>query len=147
MPPTSVWYTKPFLQTWNDANAQIIYAEKAYQEPLPREVEAEVDQILRTSGITLDPRVFRAVKRLFFTFDFDKNKSLSRSEVRKGIAYLALEKAGTPPPQEEVDKLFDRAIQSRTRAGASDRLDFVDFMRMYSMMIRSNTSKPALTLG
>ena len=76
----------------------------------------------------MDPRVFSAVKRLFYIFDFDKNKTLSKAEVRKGFSYLALEKAGNPPPQKEVDTLFDTYTSEKDK----NRLSFVDFLRLYT---------------
>jgi hypothetical protein len=110
-----------FFKTWLDANAQIEYAETKWGEPLPANIQKQVKQIQSR----VDPRVFNLIKRLFYTFDFDKNESLSKSEVRKGLSYLALEKAGVPPPQETVDALFD----AYTSEADKSRLSFPDFFR------------------
>jgi len=126
-----------FFKTWMDANAQVEYAESMYLEPLPQNIESEVRQVLRSSArsVPIDPQQLKRIKRLFYTFDFDKNKTLSLSEVRKGIAYLALERAGQPPPQEVVDKMFRETINSRDPSIVSrkdkDRLFFSDFIRLY----------------
>lgn len=131
-----------FFKTWLDANGQIEYAEAMYSEPLPPDVEREVQRVIQSARpAKMDPRVYKVIKRLFYTFDFDKNKSLSLSEVRKGIAYMALEKrAGKPPPQEQVDALFRYAIQNREPSTVSetnrDRLSFADFLRLYVAMIQ-----------
>jgi hypothetical protein len=111
-----------FFKTWLDANAQIEYAERMYLEPLEPELEKEVNKI------KIDPQVLKAIKRLFYTFDFDKNKTLSLSEVRKGFAYMAIEKQGKPPKQEELDAMFQKVADPNT-----ERLSFPGFLRMFSM--------------
>ena len=122
-----------FFKTWWDANGQIEYAESMLLMPLPSNVQRDVD-IMLLKG--MDPKVFNQVKRLFFTFDFDKNKSLSKSEVRKGFSYLALEKAGSPPPQEQVDALFEKF----TSVADKSRLTVPDFLRLYTTSVVSRTS-------
>jgi len=118
-----------FFKTWLDSNGQIEYAESMFLKPLPANVQQEVDQVLQQQGnAKINPELFNTVKRLFYTFDFDKNKTLSKSEVRKGFSYLALEKAGIPPPQEQVDFLFD----SFTSEIDKSRLSFSDFLRLYA---------------
>jgi Ca2+-binding EF-hand superfamily protein len=93
-----------------------------YLEPLEPDLEKEV------SKIKIDPQVLKAIKRLFYTFDFDKNKTLSLSEVRKGFAYMAIEKQGKPPKQEELDAMFQKVADPNT-----ERLSFPGFLRMFSM--------------
>lgn len=117
-----------FFKTWWDANGQIEYAESMSLMPLPSNVQRDVD-IMLLKG--MDPKAFNRVKRLFYTFDFDKNKSLSKSEVRKGFSYLALEKAGIPPPQEQVDALFEKF----TSVADKSRLTFPDFLRLYTTSV------------
>lgn len=114
-----------FFKTWWDANGQIEYAESMWLAPLPNNIQRDVDIMLLRG---MDPKIFNRVKRLFYTFDFDKNKSLSKSEVRKGFSYLALERAGTPPPQNQIDVLFDNF----TSAADKSRLTFSDFLRLYT---------------
>lgn len=117
-----------FFKTWWDTNGQIEYAESMWLTPLPSNVQRDVD-IMILNG--MDPKIFNRVKRLFYTFDFDKNKSLSRSEVRKGFSYLALEKAGTPPPQEQVDALFEKF----TSVADKSRPTLTDFLRLYTTSV------------
>jgi hypothetical protein len=148
-----------FFGTWTSSNGQLEYAERMYAEPLAPEVEVQVQQLLSraSSGLPgrrgLDPKLYRVVKRLFFVFDFDRNKTLSLSEVRKGVAYMALERAGTPPPTEQVDAMFRAAVQMREEqdrlqqrsAGAGeDRLSFPDFLRLYLSMLSRSSSDRAL---
>jgi len=138
-----------FFKTWMDANSQLDYAERMSQQPLDPEVERQVRGLLRSSPQLSQRRVgpdkktsttmFDAIKRLFYLFDFDKNQTLSLSEVRKGIAYMALERAGTPPPQKQIDFLFDEVVRERREAGAvgrqqRDRLRLLDFILLYSRM-------------
>lgn len=126
-----------FFKTWNDANDKIEYAETMYNKPLPLEVDQEVWQLLR-ANTKIDPRLYNIVKRLFYIFDYDKSESLSLSEVRKGMSYMAIERAGIPPPQSEIDRLFTYTIQSRENSDAtsvkSSRLTFPDFLRLLSLM-------------
>ena len=102
-------------------------------QPFSRETQSKLQSIVRSNRI--DPRVLNAMKRLFYTFDFDKNKTLSLSEVRKGMSYLALEKAGVPPPQTVVDRLFFETVQSRDPSDPTpkNRLTFADFLRLYAI--------------
>lgn len=131
-----------FFKTWLDANEQLEYAESMVYEPLPHEMEVEVRRILhKTQSVKIDLRFLNSLKRLFYTFDFDKNRSLSLSEVRKGISYLALELHGRPPLESEVDQLFRATLQLREHRGGSDRLSFADFVRLYSMMMSKKQEK------
>jgi len=135
-----------FFKTWLDANAQIEYADKLYKQPLPQETEKEVQRILRSRKNKISPRLYNAARRLFFVFDFDKNMSLSKSEVRKGISYLALEREANPPPQSEIDRLITYIIQTRDDYASEtdeNRLSFPDFVRLISMML-TDIEKPAL---
>lgn len=138
-----------FFKTWMDANGQIEYSETMFRKPLPPDEERKLQQLIRAAaaGKNVDPRVYPTIKRLFYTFDFDKNESLSLSEVRKGIAYMALERAGTPPPQEQVDALFRAVVQARDptidAATPRDRLSLSDFFRLYSAMMQQRG--PAVT--
>jgi Type II CAAX prenyl endopeptidase Rce1-like len=147
-----------FFATWASANGQLEYAERMYQEPLSIEQERQVQELLRGARQQrLDPKLYRAIKRLFYTFDFDKNKTLSLSEVRKGVAYMALERAGTPPPQQQVDQLFLAAMEARKGSfpatgndsgsiGKDDnRLSFADFLRLYLSMLSRATNQPTAT--
>ncbi|KAL3913034.1 MAG: hypothetical protein SGILL_006650 [Bacillariaceae sp.] len=114
-----------FFKVWWDANGQLEYAEKMWKTDLPPEDRSEVERILREMGMSMNDNQYKRLRRLFYTFDFDKNRTLSRSEVRKGIAYMAVERAGTPPKTEEVDFVFDQV-----NASGSDRLSFPDFLNL-----------------
>jgi hypothetical protein len=155
-----------FYGTWMSSNGQLEYAEQMYCEPLDPDLEDQVRELLAQSGLLsgkgkLDPRMYRTLKRLFYVFDFDQNKALSLSEVRKGVAYMALERHGVPPPQEQIDALFRAAVEARQELSSTtvmlggegvpkatqqsrgeDRLTFVDFLRLFlTMMGRSPSSK------
>ena len=114
-----------FFKTWVDANDQIEYAESMFLQPLDPQVEQEARKILRQIG-PKNPNAFDAIKMLFYTFDFDKNGSLSLSEVRKGISYHAINQGKKAPPQEWIDRLFREAVGSTT----SNRMTFPDFLRL-----------------
>jgi len=130
-----------FYKTWSDANAQIEYADQMYSKPLPPELEKAVREALAEApSNNLNPRIISFVRRLFFTFDFDKNKTLSLSEVRKGLSYQALQRKSAPPPQEQIDALFNQVIASRAKysnahfsKSQEDRLDLSDFIRLISL--------------
>jgi len=125
-----------FFKTWNDANTQLEYAEEKYKEPLPPDVEQEVQIVLRSNPEMKDARVLNTLKRLFYTFDYDKNKSLTLSEVKKGLMYFALEKhAKSLPSEKEIERAFASTVQSRQATGVpKDRLRFPDFLRLYSSL-------------
>jgi Ca2+-binding EF-hand superfamily protein len=75
------------------------------------------------------------MKRMFYLFDIDKNETLSLSEVRKGIAYMAIErKVGLPPPQANVDRLFAAVAPQ-----GESRLTFPDFLRLISISRKQKT--------
>ena len=120
-----------FFKTWSDANDQIEYAEAMYETPFPPNVQREIAQVLSAGKANPTPEQMKAVKRTFFIFDTDKNKSLSLSEVRKGLAYLAIEKAANPPPQAVVDNLFQKVVESKPNN--RNRLDYPDFLRLIAL--------------
>jgi hypothetical protein len=149
-----------FFGTWISSNGQLEYAEQAYCEPLDADLERQVRAMLDQSGLLsgkgkLDPQLYRTIKRLFYVFDFDKSKALSLSEVRKGVAYMALEHAFVPPPQEQIDALFRTALEARKNKRCStdgrsitemtqhqqedDRLNFADFLQLF-LSVMGHTS-------
>jgi membrane protease YdiL (CAAX protease family) len=126
-----------FFKTWSDANAQVEYANAMVDQPLPAAVEQEVRRLLGSRR--MDPDLFRRMKHVFFTFDFDKNQTLTLSEVRKGIAYSYLAVAkGTPPPESEIDRVFNETIRARKDGDTTPRLNFADFLRLYSAFQSGN---------
>jgi Ca2+-binding EF-hand superfamily protein len=114
-----------FYKTWWDANDQLEYAEKMWKTDLATSEKIQVEHLVREMGLSMNDLPYKRLRRLFYTFDFDKNNALSRSEVRKGISYMAVERAGTPPPTEQVDSIFDQVKSSE-----SDRLSFPDFLNL-----------------
>jgi membrane protease YdiL (CAAX protease family) len=142
----SVFDFVQFFKTWWDANAQLEYAETMYLQPLPSSVEKQVRGMLdatKSQNPKMNPRLFEFIKRLFYTFDFDKSQTLSLSEVRKGVSYMALEQSARPPDQAIVDQLFAETVRSRQAApggqqdnAAASRLDFTDFVRLWSKLAK-----------
>ena len=120
-----------FFKTWKDANDQLEYAESKALEPFTSDVENEVRLLIRsTFDSKVDPSVvYKAIKRMFYLFDIDKNETLSLSEVRKGVAYMAIErKVGEPPPQAIIDRLYTEVAPP-----GESRLTFPDFLRLISL--------------
>jgi len=74
---------------------------------------------------------------VFYIFDEDKNGAISKSEVRRGISYLAIEGALVAPSQSAVDALFDSCLAKRIECGVdvpksvAKQLRFADFFRLY----------------
>jgi membrane protease YdiL (CAAX protease family) len=118
-----------FFKTWKDANDQLEYAEAMSKKPLPSDDEKQVRSLIPTSNPKVDPALaYKLMKRMFYLFDIDKNETLSLSEVRKGIAYMSIErKVGKPPSQSEVDRLFASVVPP-----GESRLAFPDFIRLIS---------------
>lgn len=120
-----------FFKTWMDANDQIEYAEQMYETPFPPDVQRQVKKVLASDGVNPNPEQLKKVKRTFFIFDADKNKTLSLSEVRRGLSYLAIEKAANPPPQAAVDELYKKVVS--TKPDNRNRLDYPDFLRLITL--------------
>ena len=138
-----------FYQTWTTANTQLDYAETMALEPLSRDETEQVQRALQltannnnnndsSSPPPMTRDLYQSIQRLFYLFDFDQNQSLSLSEVRKGTAYMVLERAGTPPPTKQIDQLFAHAIAARDPTllptQPNDRLLFPDFVYMFGTM-------------
>ena len=120
-----------FFKTWKDANDQLEYAESKALEPFTADVENEARRLIRaTADPKIDPNLaYKIMKRMFYLFDIDKNETLSLSEVRKGVSYMAIErKVGEPPPQAVVDRLYTEVAPPGTT-----RLTFPDFVRLISI--------------
>lgn len=121
-----------FFFTWLSTNAQIEYADRMYLEPLPQDVQRTVSQ-LRVG----DDNTVRTCKRLFYTFDYDKNKSLSLSEVRRGISYLWLQLGSrAPPPETLVDSFFFSCTEGR-----GERMRFPEFVKLFTALQQSQGMK------
>lgn len=116
----AIYDLQVFFFTWLGANEQIEYAESKYLEPFDSETTRELQQVRAPRDIV------QKCKKLFFTFDYDKNATISLSEIRKGIAYLALEKSTAAPPQSAIDAAFKKYSEP-----GSDRLTFGQFLNLF----------------
>lgn len=139
-----------FFKTWMDANDQIEYAEKMYEQPFPPDIQRQIRQVLASGGANPTPEQLKAVKRTFYIFDGDKNKTLSLSEVRRGLSYLAIEKAANPPPNQVVDALFREVVS--TKPDNRNRLEYPDFLRLITLsnkmtMERAKQRQQVMTRG
>jgi len=125
-----------FFLTWVSSNDQIEYADRMYLEPFPQDVQKEVSKLRVT-----DDKLFRTCKRLFYTFDYDKNKTLSLSEVRRGISYLWLElgRSSEAPPEKNVDDLF----KSFAKGEGVERMRFPEFAKLFAVLQKQNPIKAA----
>lgn len=116
-----------FFNTWRTANAQIEYADAKYQQELAPTIATKTQQMLNSLGVTQsEPRLLDRLKRLFYTFDTDQNDTLSRSEVRRGLAYMAVERSQAPPDVTLIDRAFDLVDEDRNK-----RVDFAEFVNLY----------------
>jgi Type II CAAX prenyl endopeptidase Rce1-like/EF-hand domain pair len=127
----AVYDTYEFYNTWATANDQIEYADRQYQkewdDTTQRKTRAMLSRLAAGSSTRIDtPQILNRLKRLFFTFDTDRNATLSRSEVRRGLAYLAVDLARPPPPEQLIDQAFDLVDEDR-----NDRVDFAEFVNLY----------------
>jgi len=90
---------------------------------------------LRQLG-SVSPIVIQDFMKVFYIFDTDKNGTISLSEARKGIAYLAIDEAVKVPPQSVIDSLFQSCLQRRSERGVwtehelAYQLRFPDFLYM-----------------
>jgi hypothetical protein len=132
-----------FFNTWRTANDQIEYAQLMANKPMSPEIEKEA----RKAYPQIDASLFQSLKSIFYTFDFDKNETLSLSEVRKGIAYLNIERSVAPPPQDTIDRAFESAIKARDYDGPPSRLTFPDFLRLVYMTTKKPKSQQAIRRG
>ena len=114
----AVYDFQVLLMTWVTTNAQIEYAEVRYLEPL----ESDLRKELTAFG---HENLLGECKRLFYTFDFDKNRSLSLGEVRKGMAYLWMEKGSPAPATRDIDELF------QTFAHGKSRMSLPEFAQLF----------------
>jgi membrane protease YdiL (CAAX protease family) len=130
----AVYDTYEFYNTWATANDQIEYADRQYQQEwddtTQRKTRAMLSRLSSSASSSSTrietPQMLNRLKRLFFTFDTDRNATLSRSEVRRGLAYLAVEQARRPPPEQLIDQAFDLVDEDR-----NDRVDFAEFVNLY----------------
>jgi EF-hand domain pair len=116
-----------FYNTWATANGQIEYADRKYQEDLDVAIMSKTKAMLsRLGAAKIQPQLLNRLKRLFFTFDTDRNLTLSRSEVRRGLAYMAVEQSRSPPPEQVIDQAFELVDEDR-----NERVDFAEFVNLY----------------
>lgn len=108
------------------ANAQIEYADAKYQQELEPTMATKTQRMLKSLGVMPEPKQLDRLKRLFYTFDTDQNDTLSLSEVRRGLAYMAVERSQPPPEIALVDRAFDLVDEDRNR-----RVDFAEFVNLY----------------
>jgi membrane protease YdiL (CAAX protease family) len=133
----SLYDFQVFFSTWMKTNDQIEYATKMSLEPTPKDSLAEMQALKRALGAKQfpDPSL-KLAKRVFYLFDEDKNRYISRSEAQRGISYLGIEGFLVPPPTAVVDNLYDSCISERKQKGVmlpnhvSDQLRFSDFVRI-----------------
>mmetsp|Transcript_26571 Transcript_26571/g.76742 ORF Transcript_26571/g.76742 Transcript_26571/m.76742 type:complete len:444 (+) Transcript_26571:178-1509(+) len=110
-----------FFFTWLSSNDQIEYACDKYLKPFDAATTKELQ------GMRAPKDVVEKCKKLFYTFDaYDKkDEALSLSEVRKGIAYLAIETSTRAPPQSKIDEAFNHFVSG------SNKLTFPQFLALF----------------
>jgi hypothetical protein len=122
--------TFEFYNTWSTANDQIEYADRQYHQdldgPMMGKTRSMLARRLGGSTKTIESPLLDRLKRMFYIFDTDRNATLSRSEVRRGLAYMAIERGGTPPPVSMIDQAFDLVDEDH-----NERVDFAEFVNLY----------------
>ena len=118
----AIYDLQTFFFTWLSSNDQIEYACAKYLEPFDPATAKQLQ------GMRAPKEVVDKCKKLFYTFDaYDKkDEALSLSEVRKGIAYLAIETSTRAPPQSEIDEAFFRLVSP-----GSNKLTFPQFLALF----------------
>eukprot|EP00538_Stauroneis_constricta_P002291 CAMPEP_0119547838 /NCGR_PEP_ID=MMETSP1352-20130426/1873_1 /TAXON_ID=265584 /ORGANISM="Stauroneis constricta, Strain CCMP1120" /LENGTH=511 /DNA_ID=CAMNT_0007592893 /DNA_START=218 /DNA_END=1753 /DNA_ORIENTATION=+ len=157
----AIYDTFVLYETWQSSNAQVEYAEQKATDLIEsKEAQSGMDQIWNNLGLpnlaggnhagpaaashALQSSAVPSITRLFYTFDFDKNESLSKSEVRKGLSYFALEHGGTVPPQAKIDSLFHKYahMEDAGHGKQTERMSLENFYKLYNEQIQAS---PALT--
>lgn len=118
----AIYDLQTFFFTWLSSNDQIEYACAKYLQPFDSATAKELQ------GMRAPKDVADKCKKLFYTFDaYDKkDEALSLSEVRKGIAYLAIETSTRAPPQSRIDEAFFRFVSP-----GSNKLTFPQFLALF----------------
>lgn len=132
------------FETWMRANDQMDYTEKAVLQRLTKEDESRIRAIKKEVGSSLSAETLAFLRRFFYTFDYDHQGSLSKSDVRRAIAY-AFARDAKQPTEDRVNDLFDRLIANRGEVvphDLSQRLMLSEFLRMV-LFIRANPSDEA----
>ncbi len=90
----------------------------------------------RELGVQIDDEIFELFKRVFYIMDTNKNGTISRSEVQRGISYLDIEGIIIAPSQKTINTIFDGCITMRdtnsieVNRSIEDELRFSDFIRL-----------------
>lgn len=108
-------------------------------EPIPQDSLREVKKMKRQFRKSIPDSIFDTCKKVFYLFDEDKNGYISRSEARRGVAYLQAEGHLVAPSKKTVDSIFDTCIQLRDpqnleapdNISISEQLRYIDFVRLY----------------
>lgn len=125
-----------FFFTWMKANDQIEYAFHQCLAPIPSNCQMEVNAMKRELGVQIDDEIFELFKRVFYIMDTNKNGTISRSEVQRGISYLDIEGIIIAPSQKTINTIFDGCITMRdtnsieVNRSIEDELRFSDFIRL-----------------
>jgi hypothetical protein len=118
------------------ANDQIEYAYYKCLDPIPADSVMEVNALKREFKIQVDDHIFDMFKKVFFIMDTDKNGTISKSEVQRGISYLDIEGILVAPSQKLVNSVFDQCISIRSSekiavdSSIAEELRFSDFIRL-----------------
>lgn len=107
------------------------------QKAKPKDSLAEIRALKQAFSIKHIPdSSFKMAKLVFYLFDEDRNRYISRSEAQRGISYLGIEGFMVPPPTKVVDSLYNSCISERKQMGivvpkhVSNQLRFSDFVHL-----------------
>lgn len=129
-----------FMETWMSINEQMDYTEAAVLERLSPEDEVEIRRIKHEAGPSLSTETLAHARRFFYAFDYDRQDSLSKSDVKRAVSYAFLHDK-VQPTDHHVGELFDRLLEQRIVNGSSvvsndlqERLHLPEFLRLLFLL-------------
>lgn len=119
-----------FMETWMQINDQMDYTEEAVLQRMEIDDEKEIRALKQEAGSSLSVEMLIFLRRFFYSFDYERTGSLSRSDVQRAISY-AFAQDEEQPTEDRVDDLFEKMLAKRGEQGDTfDRLKLPEFLRM-----------------
>lgn len=122
-----------FVGGWKMINDQLDYTQQT--EVTPSE-QVELNALEQEAGGNLQPQVLDHCRKFFYAFDVDHKGSLSRSDVKRAVAYAFSQDGPVIQPSDaRTNAVFDQVVQRRGPAGTSqgegnDRIGLSEFLHL-----------------